>query len=233
VRGFRWQHWAWLVAVALLATGIAALLALFPGTLDDREGRMRLVYLVLLLVLVGSGLMAHWRHRPSLMVRHLLIWIGVLLVLVIGYSYRFDLMRLGDRLTGELVPDRGIDAGADAVSFRAARDGHFHVAATVDGVPVRFMVDTGASTVALSPADAKRIGFDVERLSYTLTLRTASGIGRGAPVRLREVRIGPIVVRDVRAVVNRAEMDRSLLGMSLLERLSSYQVKDGTLTLRR
>lgn len=233
MRGFRWQHWAWLVAVALLATGIAALLALFPGTLDDREGRMRLVYLVLLLVLVGSGLMAHWRHRPSLMVRHLLIWIGVLLVLVIGYSYRFDLMRLGDRLTGELVPDRGIDAGADAVSFRAARDGHFHVAATVDGVPVRFMVDTGASTVALSPADAKRIGFDVERLSYTLTLRTASGIGRGAPVRLREVRIGPIVVRDVRAVVNRAEMDRSLLGMSLLERLSSYQVKDGTLTLRR
>ena len=59
------------------------------------------------------------------------------------------------------------------------------------------------------------------------------GIGLGAPIRLREIRVGPIVVRDMRALVNKAPMSSSLLGIDFLERLSSYSVKDGVLTMRR
>ena len=123
--------------------------------------------------------------------------------------------------------------GDAAISFRANAQGHFVVEADVDGTALRFLVDTGASDVSLSPADAERLGFDLAGLDYTRRYRTANGMIRGAPVRLARVAIGPIVLDDVRASVNEAAMKHSLLGMSFLERLSGYEVARETLTLRR
>jgi aspartyl protease family protein len=87
--------------------------------------------------------------------------------------------------------------------------------------------------VVLTNRDARKLGFDLEKLAYTQRTETANGVGMGAPVMLREIRIGPIVVNGVRAMVNQAPMSNSLLGISFLERLSGYSVEDGTLTLRQ
>jgi clan AA aspartic protease (TIGR02281 family) len=116
-----------------------------------------------------------------------------------------------------------IDAGAG---------GHFLVEAVVNGAPVTFLVDTGASDVVLTMADAKRLGFRPENLRFTQRFASANGEVRGAPVVLREIRIGQFSVFDMPASVNEAPLRISLLGMSFLKRLQGYGVEDGRLILR-
>jgi aspartyl protease family protein len=119
------------------------------------------------------------------------------------------------------------------VEVRAGLGGHFTVTATVNGRPVDFLIDTGASDIVLSPADARRIGYDPDRLSFTRQYYTANGIGRGAPVRLDSLAIGPIAYDGLTASVNEAPMSESLLGMSFLRRLDSYEVRRDVMILRR
>ena len=118
-----------------------------------------------------------------------------------------------------------------ALTIRASAGGHFLIEADVDGTDIRFMVDTGATEVVLTPEDAARIGFDLRARHFTRQFNTAGGVVRAAPVTLRRLRIGQPVLRDVEAWVNEAPLFVSLLGMSFLKRLDGYEVKDGKLIL--
>jgi clan AA aspartic protease (TIGR02281 family) len=110
--------------------------------------------------------------------------------------------------------------------------GHFLVEAVVNGAPVIFLVDTGASNVVLTMEDAERLGFRPESLRFTERFASANGEVRAAPVVLRELRIGQFSVFDMPASVNEAPLRVSLLGMSFLRRLQGYSVDDGRLILR-
>lgn len=124
-------------------------------------------------------------------------------------------------------------AGAeDEMVLQAAANGHFTVAASVDGAPVKFLIDTGASTVILSPADAERLGLHPSRLDYNAVFETANGKTRAALVTLGELRIGSLELDDVDAAVIQAPMAISLLGMSALDRLDSYEVEGDRMILR-
>lgn len=220
------------IGIVVLAAIVFWLAGERPDTLAIEENQMRLTYLVILLVLVGSGLMVRWRDRPKLKwLQHGLIWAGLGLVLVVGHSYRTDFMSLWTRTLAELMPGHAIEISTGTAMVRAAEDGHFRIDATVDGAQVRFLLDTGASMVVLNRQDALKLGFDLEKLAFTQRTQTANGVGMGAPVRLREIRIGPIMVKNIRAMVNKTPMSTSLLGVNFLERLSGYSVQDGTLTL--
>jgi aspartyl protease family protein len=224
--------WLWLVAGGLLVgAGVVYLVQHFPEAVDDGFGRMNLVHGLALLALVGGSFILHRRLRPRAALRDAAIWIGVAALLFVGYAFRHELASVKDRLVAELLPHGGT-AVDDGVSFRKGAHGHFVVEAEVDGVAIRFLVDTGASDVVLSPADAERLGLDIGRLAYTRRYRTANGVVAGAPVRLGRLRLGPIVLDDVAASVNGAPMKRSLLGMRFLDRLSGYQIEGDTLTLR-
>ena len=95
------------------------------------------------------------------------------------------------------------------------------------------MFDTGASTVVLTAEDARRIGLDAAGLDFSAEVSTANGSAMAAPTRLARVAVGPIVVRNVRALVTRpGAMRESLLGMSFLEQLQSYGVERGRLTFK-
>ena len=118
-----------------------------------------------------------------------------------------------------------------ALTIRASAGGHFFIEADVDGADIRFMVDTGATEVMLTPEDAARIGFDLRARNFTRQFNTAGGVIRAAPVTLRRLRIGQLVLRDVEAWVNEAPLFVSLLGMSFLKRLDGYEVEDGKLIL--
>ncbi len=102
----------------------------------------------------------------------------------------------------------------------------------VDGTPVRFLVDTGATSVVLSPNDARRLGYDPAKLSFTGFADTANGTVRTAPIRLGNLVVGDIRLTDLPAEVNQAAMGSSLLGMRFLDHLRSYEVRDGMLTMR-
>ncbi len=114
----------------------------------------------------------------------------------------------------------------------AGPNGHFVVDAMVNGSPITFLVDTGASDIVLTMADARRLGFIPGNLDFSEQYQTANGEVRGAPVRLRELRIGQYSLCDLEASVNEGPMTVSLLGMSFLEQLRGYQVEDGRLILR-
>lgn len=230
-------RWLWYLYGALGAVGLAWLLFhLFPGALQGEDDTRRLVYLVALLALVGGGLGRVARHGLPAVGRaagQLAIWIGIAVALLLGYSYRAEMTDAGRRIVGVLIPAQGEAVGSQTMRFTLEADRQFHVKAMMGGIPLYFLVDTGASDVLLSQTDARRLGIDPESLSYTELYRTASGTARGAPITLPEIDIGTIRLTDVNASVSEGGTDSSLLGMSFLGRLSGYEVNGDTLTLRQ
>jgi aspartyl protease family protein len=116
--------------------------------------------------------------------------------------------------------------------YRRADDGHFYVDADVNGARIRFLVDTGATFVALSPDDARSVGLRIFESDYTARTTTANGVTRVAPVVLRQVELDQLQLLDVRAVVLEKPMPVSLLGMSFLSRLQGYETRADELVLR-
>jgi len=119
------------------------------------------------------------------------------------------------------------------ISLPRAADGHYYMTLDVNGVPIEFVVDTGASQVVLSQDDARLVGLNPEELPYLGTANTANGTVRTAAVRLDTVAAGPMVDTRVRAVVNDGQMNGSLLGMTYLNNFDSITIKDGELVLSR
>ena len=179
--------------IAALVVGVLALLWRFPYAMANGGDWASLGYLLALLVMVSAGLA--WQ-RPNLpnMFRHAAIWVGVVIVIGMGYAYRFELSAVRDQFLGELVPGQGQEGTGGEIRFRVGGGGHFRLKAFVNDLPVQFLVDTGASDVVLAPADAVRVGFDLNQLNYSRRYQTANGIVKGAPVELGRVQIGPIEV---------------------------------------
>ena len=119
----------------------------------------------------------------------------------------------------------------NTLTYRAGSDGHFYVDAFVNGAPVRFMVDTGATVVALSPDDARAVGLADGDLRFSETMSTANGQAHAARATLRSVRLDQLEIADVPAVVMEQSMPVSLLGLSFLGRLDGYSISDGVLTI--
>jgi aspartyl protease family protein len=119
---------------------------------------------------------------------------------------------------------------SNTIVYTAAEGGHVVVDAAVNGAPVRLLVDTGASVVTLTLADAHAAGIDLNHLVFSARVNTVNGAARMAPVMLREIRIDQLSVYDVPAAVLE-NLNISLLGMSFLARLQSYEMRDGKLTI--
>lgn len=192
----------------------------------DPDTQARVFYLVLLGAFILVAVFSHYRGRMGQAVQHAAIWglIFVGVVLAIGFK---------DQLTGQLYVDHAVPVGEGALAFRRAPDGHFYIAAEVNGQPVRFMVDTGATNLVLAAADARAAGIDPARLQFIQPTYTANGRVMSAPVRLDTVALGGETDRDVPASISGGDLDQSLLGMRYLERWRSVRIEDDVLYLAR
>jgi aspartyl protease family protein len=127
-------------------------------------------------------------------------------------------------------------AGSNSRSVVVPRDGrgHFEVDARVNGRHIDFMVDTGASVIALTARDAARLGIHPAQNAFVAEVRTANGVVRGAPARLDVVEVGDLQLHDVAALVlpDQALSD-NLLGLSFLSRLRRFEYSDGKLVLEQ
>ncbi len=148
-------------------------------------------------------------------VRGVIFWALIMLILSIGYKFRHELQY--NRVMAHIFPDKGFYSDRK-MYFYKADDGHFYITAKINGHNVKFLFDTGASDIALTQQDAKRVGINIYGLSYNRAYNTANGVIMSAPVRLSNLQIGEFVLPDVRANISNAYMDISLLGMSALER---------------
>lgn len=185
-----------------------------------------LMYDFLLLALIGAGLIGHVIGNPGQALRNIAGWVIIFGILGIGYS----IWNGGGMLSGEFNPSNGM-ASDNSVSYRADNSGHYSVNANINGENIDFIIDTGATSVVLTMDDAEKIGFNLDNLNFVAPASTANGIVYNAPVRLNALTVGPIRVEQVEGFVNQGELDTSLLGMSFLNRLSGYEVKNGLLTL--
>jgi clan AA aspartic protease (TIGR02281 family) len=131
---------------------------------------------------------------------------------------------------------RFASSGAGRIEHRIAADrqGQFFAYVEIDGKALPMLVDTGASSVALSYEDAAAAGIFPLPADYKYPVSTANGIARVAHVKLRNVRLGQLLVQDVDAVIGeRGALGSSLLGMTFLSRLSHIEAANGALVLRQ
>nr|WP_290428503.1 TIGR02281 family clan AA aspartic protease [Defluviimonas salinarum] len=163
----------------------------------------------MLAVIAGYFLLAN-RRQLGKVAQQAAIW-GLIFLGAIAVAGLWDDIRRSAR------PAEAVIRG-DSIEVPAAADGHFYLMAEVNGVTVRFVVDTGATDIVLTQRDAARAGLDPEGLNYFGTAMTANGRVATAPVRLDTLALGGVSDANVPAVVNGGELDTSLLGMSYLGR---------------
>ncbi len=193
----------------------------------DTDQIMRLIYLGLWgTVLVSYVLVARARNL-SAMLRNLVLW-GLIFV---GVAAAWALWQ-------DLPAQRDARVTTDGtVVLRAGADRHFRLELSVNGAPVRFILDTGASDITLARADAVRAGLDPDNLPYLGRARTANGQVALARVTLDEVVLaeGGLRIRDtnVPAFVSEGQLDVSLLGMGYLSRYARIAIEGDRLTLQR
>lgn len=227
------------ILLAILGFGLAMLL------LNHQNGRTfglpnddfgQLVQLSAIGALIAAGFLAS-RGRLGENLRNAALWLLIALLFVAGYVYRDDLQSIAGRMTAGLVPGRAVvttDAsGEQILVLHKMENGHFQVQAEIDGRSTSMLVDTGASSVVLSYADAEQLGLEPETLDFNLMVSTANGTSVAAPVRLESLAIGPIERRSVRAMVaGPGKLDQSLLGMTFLGTLGSVEIRGDELRLR-
>jgi aspartyl protease family protein len=230
------------IALTVLAAGVLYLLLSNDAeTIEglSQDNFAQIVAGVSILIFVGSGVLASYSGRAAQAARHALDWTLMLLLVVAVYTYRFELLTFANRVAGELAPP-GVQFstaeeadGAQAVRIRRQWNGHFVARTNVNGKTIEMLIDTGASTVVLRTEDARRAGIDVKRLNYSVPVQTANGQSYAAPVRLSNVSIGPVTLKRVDALIAKpGSLQTSLLGMSFLSRLRSYEFSGNYLTLR-
>lgn len=191
----------------------------------DAVSTGHLIYLLILGLAILGLFVAQNRQSLGKTVQQALTWalifIGVIAAIGLWQDIRDD-----------VLPRQSVHDGG-RIEVPLAPDGHYYLTLEIEGTPVTFTVDTGASGVVISPDDARRIGLNPESLAYLGEAMTANGIVRTAHVRLKDVRLGEILDPSITAYVNEAEMDGSLLGMDYLNRFDRIEITRGKLVLTR
>jgi aspartyl protease family protein len=228
------------IALFILAFGAMLLVSNESGMIagiDATTFGYVAVFSALLVYLLG-GVMGGYGGRASSMVRDAVTWLALGFALVTLYSYKEQIAPIAARVVGELLPGSTMTVeqgtgGLTEIRIRKRLDGHFNAEVEVNGRPISMIVDTGASSIVLTPEDAAKVGIDVGHLTYSLPVLTANGRTFAARVRLNRVAIGPLDRANVDALVAKhGAMTQSLLGMSFLSRLRSYEFSGDFLTLR-
>ena len=231
----------WIVVLFILA---AAALASFGG---DRSPFLGLETPDAIYALIGlciavftfAALSLGRNHGVARGLRDLMSWVFLMAALATGYNYRDELLSLGHMVAAEIaqpgvLPRAETQAdGERAVRIRRRPDGHFIARTELNGFALAMLVDTGASTVVLKPADAQKLGIEIDKLRYNVPVQTANGTTYAASIKLKRVKVGPIQFSEIDALIAKPGALRdSLLGMSFLNRLKSYEFSGDFLTLR-
>jgi aspartyl protease family protein len=231
---------AWIGLGMLVVAGIALIVSHDTGTIAgfDNADFAGIVAALALIIFLGIPMLRSYRGGFTGAVRDAVFWGFLALALIAGYSYRDQVLPVAQRIAAELLPGTPIqfetgDKNSLAVRIRKQADGQFMAQASANGAKINMVVDTGASAIVLNQSDAVRAGIKVEGLHYSVPVQTANGTSFAARVRLKNVSVGPVSINNVEALIAKhGALRKSLLGMSFLSRLRSYEFSGDFLTLR-
>lgn len=185
-----------------------------------------LIYLIVLLAAVGSWVFVQNRQSLGKTAQQLAIWGLIFLGVIAAYG-------LWDDIRHTVMPQQAVLSDTGQITVPRARDGHYYLSLEINGTPITFLVDTGATEIVLTQNDAKRLGIDTAALNYFGRAMTANGEVRTARVTLETVALDSIIDQNVAAWVNEGALEDSLLGMSYLQRFASFEIRNSELILTR
>ena len=191
----------------------------------DSQDIPRLIYLLILLVAVGGWVLAETRANLGRSIRMLMVWGMIILGLMAGYGLWEDVRR-------DIMPRQTVLADGSAIEVPRGPGGHYFLTVNVQGTPINFIVDTGATDVVLTMEDAEAIGLDPDALPFLGSARTANGAVKTAFTTVDFMSVGPVRYDRVQVAVNGGEMAESLLGMSFLSRFDKIEISGDGLVLR-
>ncbi|MEM1076313.1 MAG: TIGR02281 family clan AA aspartic protease [Pseudomonadota bacterium] len=186
----------------------------------------RLIYLIVLGAMVIGWFIAQGRTSWNKTLQQAAIWFFLFGGAIAAYG-------LWDDISREVRPQQSVYSNEGRIEVPRSPDGHYYVNMAVNGAAVRFVLDTGATSLVLTKTDAATAGLQPDDLAYVNRAMTANGEVRTAPVRLDSVALGPVTDTNVAAVVNQGDMPASLLGMTYLQKWGSIEIAGDTLTLTR
>ena len=186
----------------------------------------RLIYLSVLVVAILGYVLISRRGAYGKMFRQAGVWLLIFMGLVAIVASWQDIRQSGQTMSFQQSED-------SAIIIPKEIDGHFHLTVTINDRPIEFLVDTGASDIVLTRNDAARVGFDPNRLDYWGMANTANGTVRLATIRLETVRLGEFIDKNIRASVNKAPMEKSLLGMRYLSKFRAIEISNDQMILKR
>jgi len=221
----------WLALLALTGGGFLLALQLLPlerGDVDNGEA----LRLMAVLAVVSSGLLYARQINLTAVARAVVGWFAIFTLAILAYAAKDDVARLAVRLRTAILPRYAVANAPQSMVVGRGEGGAFVVNGAINGAPVRFLIDTGASDIVLSPADAARAGLRPDTLKYLQPSETANGAGHSAFAAVETLNVGPIALKNVPVTVNQAPMSDSLLGMTFLRRLESFEVRGDQLFLR-
>lgn len=197
--------------------------------MNDGDQAVHFLYLVGVLILVGSAVVV--RRIP--IAQGLKMFVGWVLIFGAAFvviTLKDEFLALGNRVL--LETRGGVEQTAPGeIRVRQASDGHFWVEAELNGQPVRFLVDSGATTTSISRDTARRAGIEPSR-GFQAAVQTANGIVMVDRGRAGTLKVGPIERHDVGVHISDAFGDLNVIGMNFLSSLSGWSVEGRTLVMR-
>ncbi len=188
-----------------------------------------LIYLVLLVVLVASSLFV--RRLPfGQTIRMMLAWALIFITLFVVFTYRAEFALTWERVKAEAGSEPSVSADG-SVRLQKSPDGHFHVSADVNGQPISFLIDSGATTTAISGETARRVGVQAPQMAFPVIVQTANGSVAMQRARLTRLVIGPIVREDFPVLVSDQLGSTNLLGMNFLSSLRGWRIEGDVMVL--
>lgn len=194
------------------------------------DQNINLVFAIGALVLVAAALFSR-RIGFGEIVRNILVWVAIFAVFIVGFSYQREILAVWNRVSGEMTGTNEQFVVGDTLRIRQSPDGHFWIDAMVNELPVRFLIDSGATTTAMTLRTAQSAGIDISESPFPVVLVTANGSVEAQRGTIQSLEIGPLVAQDLPVVVAEEFGDSNVIGMNFLSKLRSWRVEGAEMVL--
>lgn len=193
------------------------------------ESGPSLIWGVVCILLLVSSLVA--RRLPlSYIAKAALAWLAIFAALFAIFSFRFEFIGIWERVKADLSGTAGQSISGEAIELQRQDDGHYWITVDINGKPVRFMVDSGATMTAINATTAKEIGVDAD--GYPIILSTANGRVAAKRAVVPLMLLGPHRIENHPVVVSENFGDANLLGMNFLNNMQIWRVEDDKMVLQ-
>jgi aspartyl protease family protein len=190
-----------------------------------------LIWGVVCVVLLVSSLAA--RRLPlGYVAKAAFAWIAIFAALFAIFSFRFEFVAIWERVKADILGTAGQSVSGDEIAIRRQDDGHYWLQVDVNGKPVRFMIDSGATTTAVNADTARETSIEVDADGYPVILDTANGRVTAKRGVIQLLKIDALEIPQHKVVVSESFGDTNVLGMNFLDSMQSWKVEANVMTLK-